>query len=100
MNKIEFVKEVAKRCMLSDYAVEEVFNTSSSLAAEKLICGEEVEIPKLGRFTLVERKPMQGKNLFGNPELNLEKCIYPTFKIATGIKNRIKNGCKYQKACR
>lgn len=97
LNKCDFIKEVAKRSMLSEYAVEEVFISASGLIAERLISEDDIEIPKLGRFELVERKSMTGKNLFGNNEKKLDACKYPIFKICSSIKIRVKNGCKYQK---
>lgn len=97
MNKADFIKEVSKRCMITNYVVEEIYNVSAGLVAEKLIAGEDVELPKFGKFTLASRKAMVGKNLFGQQEKILERCVYPTFKICNAIKTRVKNGHKYKK---
>lgn len=97
MTKKEFITEVSKRCGLTDYAIEEVYNASSSLIAEKLICGENVILPNLGKFELVTRKEMIAKNLFGESEKKIGICTYPIFKICNAMKTRVKNGCKYEK---
>lgn len=98
LNKKEFIEEVSRRCMVTNYVVEEIYNISSGLVTEKLIVGEDVELPKFGKFTLSTRKAMVGKNLFGDSEKSLQQCIYPSFKICNAIKTRVKNGHKYQKA--
>ena len=64
MNKKEFVEEVAKRCMLTSYVVEEVFNVSFGVISENLLRGQKVEIPKLGSFSTRERRDTEYKNLF------------------------------------
>lgn len=92
------MRETAKRCHLPAYVIEENFNVMAGIIAEKLIAGETVELPKLGRFHVVTRKEMVGKNLFGTPEKRLEACSYPSFKISAPFKTRVKNGCKYQKS--
>ena len=50
MNKKDFTNEVAKRCMVTPYVVDEIFNVSSGVVIENLLKGEQVEIPKLGKF--------------------------------------------------
>lgn len=97
LNKKEFINEIAKRCNISTYVIEEHFNVMAEIIAEKLIVGENVEIPKLGKFHMVKRKELIGKNLFGECEKQLEACTYPSFKIFKPLKTRIKNGHRYQK---
>ena len=97
LNKKEFVQEVARRCMLTEYVVEEIFNVSSGLIAEKLIGNETVDIPKCGKFVLKERKASTYKNLCGVNELSIDKIIYPSFQVCGDLKNRVKNGHKYKK---
>ena len=94
VNKLEFVTEISKRCDVSAYLIEEILLTMSKLAAERLMKGEGVEIPKLGTFHLVKRKERVGKNLFGEAEKQLEECYYPTFKIWKPFKTRIKHMCR------
>lgn len=94
LNKKEFIKEAAKRSHLSEYAVNEIYNVSCELVAEALIHGDSIEIPKLGTFLLYKKK---GKNLFGSSGDTLKLCVYPAFKIGTGLKQRIKNGYSYLK---
>ncbi len=98
MNKKEFINEVAKRSMVTDYMVNEIYNISSELVAEKLISDEEVEIPKLGRFRLSTRKATIYKNLFGKKEKTVAMTTYPIFKICNSLKMRVKNGHKYDKS--
>ena len=95
MNKHEFIAEAAKRCNVSTYEIEENLNVMANIVAEKLIAGETVEFPKLGSFHIVKRNSMTGKNLFGEPERQLDACVYPSFKIVRQLKTRVKNGCKY-----
>lgn len=96
LNKKEFINEVAKRCMVTDYIINEIYNISSELIAEKLISGEEIELPKLGRFHLTTRKATIYKNLFGKKERIIETTTYPIFKICNSLKTRVKNGYKYK----
>ena len=97
LTKKEFVEEVAKRTMLTPYVVDELYNVSSGLVAEKLISGESVDVPKLGKFKLSERKASVYKNLIGRQEKTMDVIKYPTFTISNPLKNRIKNGQKYNK---
>lgn len=97
MNKKDFINEVARRCMVTPYVVEEIYNVSSGLVAETLISGEQVEIPKMGKFILKEKKATTYKNLYGCEEKTVDKTIYPLFQVATWLKTRVKNGHKYGK---
>lgn len=92
LNKKDFTEEVANRCMVTKYVVDEIFNVASGLVAEKLISGESVELPKLGKFEIRE---MNSKNLVFS---NNDHCIFPAFKVSNMLKNRVKNGHKYKKA--
>lgn len=98
MNKHEFVKEIAKRSGVSEYAVSEIYHVSYELIAETLIQEERVELPKIGVFTIHTKN---AKNLFGAPKDTAGICSYPSFRICEGLKGRIKNGCKIsKKLCR
>ncbi len=97
VNKVEFINEVANRCTLTSYHVEEVFHVSFELIIEQLIHGEQVDIPKWGRFSLKKKKATTYKNLFGEAEKSVNECVYPIFQIANGLKTRVKNGHKYKK---
>lgn len=97
MNKKDFTNEVAKRCMVTPYVVDEIFNVSSGVVIENLLKGEQVEIPKLGKFILKEKKETTYKNLYGNNEKTIGKMTYPLFQVANNIKNRVKNGFQYKK---
>ena len=94
MNKKDFVKEVAKRSELSEYAINEIYNVSYELIAETLIRGENVEISKIGTFVLNTKK---AKNLFGENKGVLKVCVYPSFRISDRLKSRVKDGYKYKK---
>lgn len=95
MTKSEFIKEVAIRCGVSSYAVEEVYNVSSNLIAEKLIKDEKIEVPNFGEFILRKK---YAKNLFGCEDPAEKECVYPAFKMCNSIKIRVKNGKKYTKS--
>lgn len=86
MNKKQFIKELSKRTGLSEYTIDEIYNVSSELTIETLILGEEVELPKIGKFN-INRK--NATNLFG--DFNKKTCTYPTFKMNNRIKERVKN---------
>lgn len=92
LNKKEFIEEVAKRCMVKKYVIEEICNVSSELIAERLIAGDSVELPNIGRFEIRE---MNSKNFVFSKH---DSCIYPGFKVSTSLKNRIKTCHKYQKS--
>lgn len=91
LNKKEFIEEVADRSMLTKYVVDEIYNISYGIIAEKLISGESIELPNLGRF---EVRKKNAKNLIS---VNDGFCAYPAFKIGNALKNRVKNGHKYKK---
>lgn len=97
LNKKDFTNEVAKRCMVTPYVVDEIFNISSGVAVEELLKGNQVEIPKMGKFTLKERKSTAYKGLFGKEDCTVGGYVYPHFQIANFIKTKIKNGVKYHK---
>lgn len=97
LNKKDFTNEVAKRCMVTPYVVDEIFNISSGVAVEELLKGNQVEIPKMGKFTLKERKSTTYKGLFGKEDCTIEKYVYPHFQIANFIKTKVKNGVKNPK---
>ncbi|MCI8626311.1 MAG: HU family DNA-binding protein [Lachnospiraceae bacterium] len=96
MNKKEFIEEISKRCQMTTYAVEELYTVSSGLVAERLIAGEEIELPQFGKFVLKEKYARH--LLSGQGSMAECLCIYPAFQIAYGLKTRVKNGCKYPKA--
>lgn len=91
LNKKDFIEEVSHRSMLTKYVIAEIYNLSYGIIAEKLISGEAVELPNLGKFEIREKK---AKNLIATPD---GTCVYPAFKIGNALKNRIKNGHKYKK---
>lgn len=97
LNKKEFTNEVAKRCMVTPYVVDEIFNISSGVIIENLLKGEQVEIPKIGKFILREKKETTYKNLYGNSEKTVGRMTYPLFQVTNNIKNRVKNGYQYKK---
>jgi len=98
LNKKDFTNEVARRCMVTPYMVEEIFNISSGVVVEELLKGNQVEIHKMGKFTLKERKPTVYKGLFGKTDCTVDRYVYPQFQVANFIKTKIKNGVKYPKA--
>lgn len=97
MNKTDFSNEVARRCMVTSYVVDEIYNVSSGLVAEKMIAGEQVELPKFGKFTFKKRKGTIYKNLYGGKDKIVDETVHPTFTMSPALKNRIKNGYKYKK---
>lgn len=97
MNKNDFVNEVSKRCMITPYVVEEIFNVSSGIAVEELLKGKQVEIPKMGKFIIKKRKTTSYKKLFGKDDYTVQEYIYPSFQIANFIKTKIKNRAKSPK---
>lgn len=97
MNKKDFTNEVAKRCMVTPYVVDEIFNISSGVIIEELLKGNQVEISKIGKFILKKRKSTTYKGLFGKDDCTVEGYIYPHFQVANSIKTKIKNRVKYPK---
>ena len=97
LNKKDFTNEVEKRCMITPYVVDEIFNISSGVAVEELLKGNQVEIPKMGKFTLKKRKSTSYKGLFGKEDCTVGGYVYPHFQVANFIKTKIKNGVKYPK---
>ena len=97
MNKTDFINEVARRSMVTTYVVDEIFNISSGVAIEELLKGNQVEIPKIGKFILKTRKSTSYKGLFGKSNCTVDEYVYPSFKIANNIKTKFKNGSKKPK---
>lgn len=97
MNKKDFTNEVAKRCMVTPYVVDEIFNISSGVAVEELLKGNQVDIPKMGKFILKERKSTSYNGLFGKEDCTIDGYVYPHFQVANFIKTKIKNGVKSPK---
>lgn len=91
LNKKQFIQEVAKRCMVTTYVVEEIYNVSSGLVAEQLVIGNNVELPNMGKF---EIRSMDSKNLVFSKN---DVCVYPAFKVGTALKNRVKNAHRCEK---
>ena len=96
LNKKEFIEEISKRCQMTTYAVEELYTVSSGLVAERLIAGEEIELPQFGKFVLKEKYARH--LLSGQGSMAYCLFIYPAFQFAFGLKTRFKNGCKSPKA--
>lgn len=94
LNKKDFINEVAKRCMVTPYVVDEIFNISSGVAVEELLKGNQVEIPKMGKFTLKERASTSYKGLFGKDDCIVKGYVYPHFQVSNSIKLKIKNGSR------
>lgn len=82
---------------MTPYAVDEIFNVASGVIIENLLKGEQVEIPKLGRFVLREKKETTYKNLYGSHKKTVGSMTYPLFQVANSIKNRVKNGYQSKK---
>lgn len=97
MNKKEFTEEVANRCMVTKYVVDEIFNVSCGLAIEKMLKGEQVEIPKFGKFLIKTRSPRTYKKFFGKDNYTVDGYVYPSFQVSSSIKNRVRNGVNYSK---
>lgn len=97
MNKNDFINEVARRCTVAPYVVDEIFNASSGIVVENLLKGTNVDLPGLGKFVLKERKEATYKNLYGSNEKTIGKIIYPLFQVTGQIKKRVKNGFEYRR---
>lgn len=97
LNKKDFINEVAKRSMVTPYLVDEIFRVLSDVTTEELLKGNQVEIPKMGKFTLKERKPTSYKKLFGKENCTVDGYVYPYFQVANCIKTKVKNRFKYPK---
>lgn len=98
MTNEEFIKEIAGRTRLSEYAIKDVFNAAADIIPEKIIAGETVDIPRIGIFKTATRSKMIGKNLIGGVDKELEECTYPIFQICKPMKSKIKNALKYRKS--
>ena len=96
MNKKEFIREIAHRSGLSEYSVNEIYNISYELVAEKLISGENVDLPKVGSFVLITKN---ARNILQGTAANIARsCVYPYFKTSETLKNRVKNAARYKKS--
>ena len=90
LTKDEFISELANRSMFSQHAIKEIFDLSVDIVVDTVVKGENVELPCLGRLSLSKRRKAVYKNLFGEKEKVINSTTYPTFKISTALKSRVK----------
>ena len=91
MTKSEFTKELSKRTNLHPDILRCVFDNISLIITEKIIGGETVELPKIGRFSLTKKKSRYGYNIVSGQHALLEECVYPTCKVSPSFKQRVKD---------
>lgn len=90
MNEKDFVDEISKRTGISDDMIKIIFDTSRNIVFEKLLYEEEIKIPKLGKFLVLEKKGQLGINLANNPDNLLGEYKYPSFKVSHAIRTNFK----------
>lgn len=91
LTKSEFTKELSKRTNLHPDILRCVFDNISLIITEKIINGETVELPKIGRFSLTKKKSRYGYNVANGQHTLLEECVYPTCKVSPSFKQRVKD---------
>lgn len=91
MTKAEFTEELSKRTNLHPDILRYVFDNISLIITERIIEGESVEVPKIGRFSLTKKKSRYGYNVVNGQNTLLEECVYPTCKISPSFKHRVKD---------
>ena len=91
LTKSEFTKELSKRTNLHPDILRCVFDNISLIITEKIIGGETVELPKIGRFSLTKKKSRYGYNIVSGQHALLKECVYPTCKVSPSFKQRVKD---------
>ena len=92
MKKTEFIEEMSKRCMMKPETIRYIYKMSADFIVEKLLEGDEVDIPSLGKFSISRRTNATYKNLFGNSaEEMVINSKYPNFRIGHYIRNAYKS---------
>lgn len=92
LKKTEFIEEISKRCLLKPEVIKYIYKMSADFIVEKLLEGEDVDIPTFGKFSVSCRSGGIYSNLFGeNQEKSITECKYPNFKVGHYIKHAYKS---------
>ena len=91
MTKVEFTNELSKRTNLHPDILRCVFDNISWIISENICKGDKVDLPKIGRFSMTKQKSRYGYDVITGENRLLDECIYPTCKISSSLKHRVKD---------
>lgn len=94
MTKAEFVKELSTRVNITVETSKYILDNISVIIAENLSENNSVDVPQIGRFYLTKRKQRYGFDVTDGNKRILDECVYPSCKMSTAFKNRVKNMIK------
>lgn len=90
LTKVEFINELSHRTNLHPDILRCVFDNTSWIIAENIFKEDKVDLPKIGRFCMTKQKSRYGYDVVTGKNKLLDECIYPTCKISSSLKHRVK----------
>lgn len=91
MTKAEFTNELSKRTKMHPDVLKYVLDNVAQIIIENICNGENVELPKIGRFSLKTRKSSYGYDIKSRERKMKNEYKYPTCKLSPSFKSRIQN---------
>lgn len=95
MKKSELVEAVTRKMKIvhdravSKADVEALINSLTDCVTEELVEGSEVALPRLGRFSTIERSTRQGRNPRTGEAMTISASITAKFTPATTLKQAL-----------
>lgn len=89
MTKKELIAKIAEKMDGTKKAADENLTAIVEVVTEALEAGEDVKIPGLGTFTVVERAAREGRNPATGEALHIEASKAPKFKASSALKEAV-----------
>lgn len=89
LNKPDFIALMAERCDITKKDATEEYENVFGVLAEVLSEGNEVAIPDLGRFKIVERPARTARNPRTGDAIEVPAKKAPKFQFAKNIKEAV-----------
>ncbi len=90
MTKAEFVDKLAEKGKITKKLATEAIEKVFSAIGEALVNGDEISIPRFGKFSVVVRKARTGLNPRTKAKLNIPATKAAKFTAAKALKESIK----------
>jgi DNA-binding protein HU-beta len=89
MTKAELLQEVQSMTDVPQATVKRVVDALLQTIGDRVGAGDEVPLPPLGRFVVVERKERMGKNLSTGESMVIPAHRAVRFKPAKALKEKV-----------
>lgn len=90
MNKVELIREVAKRSEFTQKDVATVVDAMVATMKDAMVAGEDVKLVGFGTFTVVERAAREGRNPSTGETMQIPASRAPKFKASGALKDAVK----------